>query len=76
MTSKTCATCKYFDLTQSLPKSVAKIWGACTLATTDNGTAFHPKSLALAVDDEQYGADLLTSPEFGCNQHADFVTEK
>lgn len=42
-------------------------WGVC--AMTRYGPEYaHPESLALSTDHEDYGAELVTRPDFGCVQ--------
>ena len=43
-------------------------WGVCQMTTYEPYQYTHPESLALAHDHEQYGAELLTRPDFGCVQ--------
>ena len=50
-------------------------WGICLLTTYGwseecHYAYCHPDSLALAHDHEDYGAELLTRPDFGCVQWA------
>jgi hypothetical protein len=53
-------------------------WGLCLLTVYGRNVSYaysHPDSLALAHDHEDYGAELLTRPDFGCVQWEKKETE-
>jgi hypothetical protein len=43
-------------------------WGICLKTVYRSSGYDDPESRALAHDHESYGAELLTRPDFGCNQ--------
>ena len=67
-----CSDCRFFNEEPNWQVEAALArqprTGRCTLATSDSGDPEHPESLAHAVDQEEYYASLLVSPDFGCVQ--------
>lgn len=61
----TCKHCMFWDHDPSEIRKEKQIAGSCTLAGRVDGIATHPTSLAIAHDNEDYGAWLETSPDFG-----------
>lgn len=64
-----CRDCRWWETSGS------RSWGSCELAASVEGHDQHPESLATAHDGENYGAELVTSADFGCVQFAAKVKE-
>lgn len=67
-----------YDWQEHDPRLSENVWGICrmtafglpcSLGGSGDYQHEHPESLAIAHDHEQYAAELLTRPDFGCIQH-------
>ena len=63
-----CKTCKHW-VENTKDEWNRQGWGKCSLASSSDGQARNPKTLAVAQDCEGYGANLDTAENFGCVQH-------
>ena len=81
---KTCKTCKHWNRDGQGPSANPIKIGVCTRAmmfwdatewdADGQGRAFKDRDnheLFFVQDGSDYMADLLTMPDFGCNQHED-----
>lgn len=62
--TSTCGKCSFWE---EIPHTTTG-FGNCVMAASQNGVPSNSKSLAVAVDYEDYCAFLRTSPNFGCVQ--------
>lgn len=65
---KTCKTCKFWMAPLPGDDTIKSPDWECILTETVGALLSHPATLAYAVDDNEYGATLMTNKDFGCNQ--------
>lgn len=71
MTMGLCKDCRWWDADgPHIPQleQEDKTRGVCELAGSTGSTPEHSHSLAVAIDQDTWGAALRTSPDFGCVQ--------